>query len=94
MCDLHQGSNARPETGTHAQSELPLGEARESPREPAGLTDKPSRPDIPDPQAAQDAARDRNRTNQRQQEDQQRALLGGAAREQQDRDLGDIGPDI
>jgi len=91
---LASRSNARPETGTHAQSESPLGEARESTREPAGLTDKPSRPDIPDPQAAQDAARDRNRTDQRQQEDQQRALLGGAAREQQERDLGDIGPDI
>ena len=86
--------SARPETGPHAQSELPLGEARASPREPAGLTDKPLRPDVPDPQASQDAARDRNRADHRQQEDQQRALLGGAAREQQDRDLGDIGPDI
>ncbi len=87
-------SSARPETGTHAQSELPLGETRESSEERRGLPDKPSRPDVPDPQASQDAARDRNRADHRQQEDQQRALLGGAAREQQDRDLGDIGPDI
>jgi hypothetical protein len=86
--------SARPETGADAQSELPLGEARESSEERLGLTDKPSRPDVPDPQASQDAARDRNRADHRQQEDQQRALLGGAAREQQDRDLGDIGPDI
>lgn len=91
---LASRSSSRPETGAHAQSELPLGEARESPREPAGLTDKPSRPDVPDPQTSQDAARDRNCADHRQQEDQQRALLGGAAREQQDRDLGDIGPDI
>ena len=91
---LASRSNARPETGTHAQSELPLGEARESSGVRPGLTDKPSRPDVPDPQAAQDAARNRNRTDHRQHEDQQRALLGGAAREQQDRDLGDIGPDI
>lgn len=87
-------SSAKPENGTHAQSELPLGEARESPRERGGLTDKPSRPDVPDPQAAQDAARDRNRADHRQQEDQQRALLGGAARDQQERDMGDIEPDI
>lgn len=85
---------ARSETGTHAQSELPLGEARDSPREPTGLKEKPSRSDIPDPQVSQDAARDRNRTDHRQQEDQQRALLGGAAREQQERDMGDIEPDI
>ncbi len=85
---------ARPETGAHAQSELPLGEARDNPKELTGLTDKPSRPDIPDPQASQDAARDRNRTDHRQQEDQQRALLAGAAREQQERDMGDIEPDI
>lgn len=91
---LASRSSAKPAAGTHAQSELPLGEARESSEERRGLTDKPSRPDVPDPQASQDAARDRNRADHRQQEDQQRALLGGAAREQQDRDLGDIGPDI
>ena len=87
-------SSARPETGMHAQSELPLGEARESSEERPGLADKPSRPDVPDPQAAQDAAWDRNRADHRQQEDQQRALLGGAARDQQERDMGDIDPDI
>jgi hypothetical protein len=91
---LSSRSNARAETGTNAQSEIPLGKVRESSEERCGLTDKPSRPDVPDPQASQDAARDRNRTDHRQQEDQQRALLGGAAREQQERDLGDIGPDI
>jgi len=82
------------ERGHHAQPELPLGEANESPRERANPTDKPSRSDAPDSQAAQDAARERNRADRRQQEDQQRALLGGAARDQQERDMGDIDPDI
>jgi hypothetical protein len=78
----------------HAQSELPLGEAKENPRERGDLTDRPERPDAPDPQAAQDAARGRNRADRGLQEDQQRALLGGAARDQQARDMGDIDPDI
>ena len=91
---LASRSSVRSQAGAHAQSELPLGDTRESSREPAGLADKPSRPDLRDPQASQDATRDRNRTDHRQQEDQQRSLLGGAAREQQERDMGDIDPDI
>jgi type IV conjugative transfer system coupling protein TraD len=87
-------SIARPEDGPHLQGELPLGEARESPGERVGLTDNPSRPHVPDPQASQDAVPDRNRADHRQQEDQQRVLLGGAARDRQERDMGDIEPDI
>jgi hypothetical protein len=78
----------------HAQSELPLDDAKESPKERGNLNDSRARPDVPDPQAAQEAARDRNWTDRGLQEHQQRTLLGGAARDQQERDMGDIDPDI
>ncbi|WP_431470123.1 type IV secretion system DNA-binding domain-containing protein [Sphingosinithalassobacter sp. LHW66-3] len=78
----------------HAQSELPLDDAKENPKERGNPSDRLARPDLPDPQAAQDAERDRNRADRRLQEDQQRALLGGVARDRQERDMGDIDPDI
>jgi type IV conjugative transfer system coupling protein TraD len=87
-------SSGRPESGSHTQSELPLVGPRESPRDRGDLTDRPARADVPDPHAAQDAAYERKRADRRQQEDQQHALLGGAARDRQERDMGDIDPDI
>lgn len=87
-------STGRPESDAHMQSELPLGDPKANARERGDMSDRPARPDLPDPQVTQDAVHERNPADRRRQEEQQRALLGGAARDQQERDMGDIDPDI
>ncbi len=81
--------------GSHnAQPELPL--VKVDPRVDRH-SDKPARAgrqDIPDQKAARGSQKDRNRADRRLHEEQQRTLLGGAPREGQERDMGDIEPDI
>ncbi len=77
----------------NAQPELPLGKVDPSGRH----SDKPAkagRQDIPDQKAVRGSEQDRNRADRRLHEEQQRMLLGGAPREGQERDMGDIEPDI
>jgi hypothetical protein len=73
-----------------AQRELPLGEAKAEPSN----SGRSSRTDIPDPQAVTEAAKGRNQAEQRQHEEQQRALLGGASKPDQAHDIGNVEPDI
>ncbi|WP_417322396.1 type IV secretion system DNA-binding domain-containing protein [Erythrobacter aureus] len=88
------GDRARvPDRDAPMQSELPLD--RESDRPQSGSPDLSlSRKDAPDPEKAMAQDNDRNREAAKRQEEHQRGLLGGAAREHEERDVGDIEPDI
>jgi len=77
-----------------SQSELPLGDGKDEGRKHDADAGKPSRLDTPDPQAAHEASKGRNQADRKLQEEQQRSLLGGAAHNQHERDMGDIDPDI
>ena len=78
----------------NAQPELPLGKVDSNVGRHSDKAAKAGRQDIPDHQAARGRQQDRNRADRRLHEEQQRTLLGGAPREGQERDMGDIEPDI
>ena len=81
--------------GSHnAQPELPLGKVDPNVNRPSDKPAKSARQDIPEQQVARGRQQDRNRADRRLHEQQQRSLLGGAPRESQVRDMGDIEPDI
>ncbi len=58
------------------------------------VDDAAKRSDAPDPGKQQDLHREQNASDKRLHEDQQRALLGGAAREEPGHDYGDYDIDI
>ena len=72
------------------QGELPLGEQQVDHRESDALKKPAPRTDRPDPDAAQREGEQLAKTDKTLQEEQQRSLLGGAAREEYDHDLGDF----
>jgi type IV conjugative transfer system coupling protein TraD len=78
----------------NSQPELPLGNVDANVGRHGDKAGKAGRQDIPDQQAARGSQQHRNRADRRLHEEQQRTLLGGAAREGQERDMGDIEPDI
>lgn len=78
----------------NAQPELPLGKVDSNVGRHSDKPAKAGRQDIPDQKAVRGSEQDRNRADRRLHEEQQRMLLGGAPREGQERDMGDIEPDI
>ena len=72
------------------QGELPLQDQNDEEREADASKEHSPRSDRPDPDAAQREGDHRAKTDKALQEEQQRALLGGAAREEYDHDLGDF----
>jgi type IV conjugative transfer system coupling protein TraD len=72
------------------QGELPLQDQKDEEREADVAKEHSRRSDRPDPDAAQREGDQRAKTDKALQEEQQRALLGGAAREEYDHDLGDF----
>lgn len=81
--------------GSHnAQPELPLGKVDSNVGRHSDKPAKAGRQDIPDQKAVRGSEQDRNRADRRLHDEQQRTLLGGAPREGQERDMGDIEPDF
>ena len=78
------GSSERPDQGRLALPDHASDKDRSLPADQG-----PKRGDTPDPDAQQRSDRDRNQGDRRLQEEQQRGLLGGAAHDQPDHDLGD-----
>ncbi|WP_298300401.1 type IV secretion system DNA-binding domain-containing protein [uncultured Erythrobacter sp.] len=72
------------------QGELPLQDQKDEKREADSLKEPSRRSDRPDPDAAQREGDERAKTDKALQEEQQRALLGDAAREVYGHDLGDF----
>ncbi|GAA5061261.1 hypothetical protein GCM10023208_30410 [Erythrobacter westpacificensis] len=72
-----------------AQGSLPLPDKAHDKDPSLPAARGPRRSDVPDPEAQQRSDKDRNQADRRLQEEQQRGLLGGAARDQPDHDLGD-----
>ena len=73
------------------QSELPLSEKSDELREHQTPEKTQSRVDAPDPDAQQRGHEERAKADRQMQEEQQRALLGGAAREANEQDMDDWG---
>jgi hypothetical protein len=67
-----------------------LRDQKDREREADSLKEPSRRSDRPDPDAAQRDGDQRAKTDKALQEEQQRSLLGGAAREEYDHDLGDF----
>jgi type IV conjugative transfer system coupling protein TraD len=72
------------------QGELPLQDWKDKDREADASKESSPRSHRPDPDAAQREGEQRGKTDKTLQEEQQRSLLGGAAREEYDHDLGDF----
>ena len=87
-----------------AQSELPLSSKAEEDRDRQLEAAKSRRSDVPDPATQQRAQDARGKADQKMQEEQQKSLLGGAAKQgkgaddghghDHDHDLGDYDPDM
>jgi hypothetical protein len=99
--------NAQEERGTSdpqrpAQSDLPLSSKAEEQRGKEQRDAPSARSDIPDPASHQRAQDARGKADQRLQEEQQKSLLGGAAKQGRDadqgqdhgHDYGDFDPDM
>jgi hypothetical protein len=94
--------SALPAEPRPAQSELPLSSKADEERDREQAIAQPRRSDVPDPATHQRAQDARGKADQKMQEEQQRSLLGGAAKQgrsaddghDQDHDLGDYDPDM
>jgi len=94
--------SALPARPRPAQSELPLSSKAEEDRDSNQLTAPSQRSDVPDPATHQRAQDARGKADQKMQEEQQKSLLGGAAKQgrsadhdqDHDHDLGDYDPDM
>jgi len=93
---------ALPAQSRPAQSELPLASKTDEDREREQETVQSRRSDIPDPATHQRVQDARGKADQKMQEEQQKSLLGGAAKQgkgddrdhDHDHDLGDYDPDM
>lgn len=94
--------SALPAQPRPAQSELPLSSKAEEDRDSNQITAPSQRSDVPDPAPHQRAQDAHGKADQKMQEEQQRSLLGGAAKQgrsadhdhDHDHDLGDYDPDM
>ena len=94
--------SALPAQPQPAQSELPLSSKAEEDRDSNQVTASSQRSDVPDPATHQRAQDARSKADQKMQEEQQKSLLGGAAKQgkgadrdhDHDHDLGDYDPDM
>ncbi|MEL7687577.1 type IV secretion system DNA-binding domain-containing protein [Citromicrobium bathyomarinum] len=85
-----------------AQSELPLASKTDEDRDRERETAPSKRSDVPDPATHQRAQDARGKADQKMQEEQQKSLLGGAAKQRKgadrdhdhDHDLGDYDPEM
>ena len=97
-----RGKRATSDPQRPAQSELPLSSKAEEHRGMEQRAVPSARSDIPDPAAHQRAQVARGKADQRLQEEQQKSLLGGAAKQGRDadqgqdhgHDYGDFDPDM